>query len=702
MSPRLAIPQLVLCLLGNLAAARPLQTARELADVNRGRPCSETNFALTATLARPMQPIGNSILVLDDTGATSLILDSRLSQTPLAAGDLIDIRGDISYSSDGRARVTAREMKVLGHGTPPPILDTDIAGIMSGDYDFRLVRITATVQDAFVDEIDPRFFFLVLQQGGETIYAAAPRAAMRSDRQEELVGAVVTVTGDCDAYRQRIRRLMGRSVAMGSDCDIVVIRPASSNAYDVPDISSLRDVTPDEMHARGRHKTRGRVLVAWHGDTFLLKTDDKDIVRIETATKDLPNAGDEVEAVGFPETDVYNINLIRAKWRRLSPSAAPRAPDGPIPLVSARQLLSDERNWAKMNAERHGQLLRMEGLVRALPGIGNDNILYLESDRTLIAVDLSANPCAADGLEVGSRISVTGICVMKVDRFRPNAALPRVRGFTLVLRETDGITVLSKPSMWTPAVVWSVFGVMLAILCAAFGWNISLRRLAERRGRQLMRDEIATVKAKLQVEERTRLAAELHDTLAQNMTGISMEIEAANDLRGNAPKPMLDHLGIAAKALKSCRDELRNCLWDLRSQALEEQDMTTAILRTLQPHVNESNLAVRFNIPRTQLSDKTAHALLRIIRELVLNATRHGEATSVEVNGTIDNDKLRCCVADNGKGFDPQTAPGVLQGHFGIQGIHERIDELGGTFEITSTIGKGTRATITIPIPHKV
>ena len=129
--------------------------------------------------------------------------------------------------------------------------------------------------------------------------------------------------------------------------------------------------------------------------------------------------------------------------------------------------------------------------------------------------------------------------------------------------------------------------------------------------------------------------------------------------------------------------------------------MAKAVLKTLQPVVNDSRLTVRFNVPRTRLSDNTAHALLRVIRELVVNAIRHGNASSVKVAGTIDGDKLLCSVTDNGCGFDPDTAPGVLQGHFGLQGIQERINEIGGTFEITSAPSKGTKATISVPIPHE-
>ena len=179
-----------------------------------------------------------------------------------------------------------------------------------------------------------------------------------------------------------------------------------------------------------------------------------------------------------------------------------------------------------------------------------------------------------------------------------------------------------------------------------------------------------------------------------------MEIEAACDLRGDAPQPMLDHLDIAAKALKSCRNELRNSLWDLRSQALDEKSMTTAVLRTLQPHVSDSKLDVRFNVPRARLSDNTAHALLRVIRELVVNATRHGGATVVKVAGAIDEGRLLCSVTDNGTDFDPDRAPGVLQGRFGLQGIRERIAGLGGRFEISSAPGAGAKATIVVPLSH--
>ena len=164
---------------------------------------------------------------------------------------------------------------------------------------------------------------------------------------------------------------------------------------------------------------------------------------------------------------------------------------------------------------------------------------------------------------------------------------------------------------------------------------------------------------------------------------------------------MLKHLGIAARTLKSCRDELRNCLWDLRNRALEAKDINDAIRQTLTPHIAGVELVIRFNVPRARISDNTAHAILRIIRELTLNGIRHGKATKIWIAGSLDGAKLRFSVRDNGSGFNPKEAPGFSLGHYGLLGIRERIDAFEGEFRIDSTPGKGTKATITILAPQE-
>ena len=99
---------------------------------------------------------------------------------------------------------------------------------------------------------------------------------------------------------------------------------------------------------------------------------------------------------------------------------------------------------------------------------------------------------------------------------------------------------------------------------------------------------------------------------------------------------------------------------------------------------------------RKELHDNTAQALLRAIRELAVNAIRHGKATSIKVAGELDADGLRCSVRDDGCGFDPDSCPGVLQGHFGLQGVRERAAERCGEVRILTSPGHGTKVTVSI------
>ena len=142
-------------------------------------------------------------------------------------------------------------------------------------------------------------------------------------------------------------------------------------------------------------------------------------------------------------------------------------------------------------------------------------------------------------------------------------------------------------------------------------------------------------------------------------------------------------------------------MWDLRNQTLDDVTMDDAIRRTLAPHLAGASLSVRFEVDRELFSDTTALAILRIIRELTVNAVLHGRATAIKVAGCIENGRLMFSVADNGCGFDPDSAPGVEQGHFGLQGVAERAERLNGELMIRSTPYKGTKAQVSIIINRK-
>lgn len=270
-------------------------------------------------------------------------------------------------------------------------------------------------------------------------------------------------------------------------------------------------------------------------------------------------------------------------------------------------------------------------------------------------------------------------------------------GNWLITTKTDESAQVFKLPRYVTAINVSLFLIGLLILfLVVLAWNTLLRRIIDRRSRELTNERMASFTSSLKVEERTRLAVELHDTIAQTLAGVSLELDAARDFSHSNLETMKRHLDCASRTLTSCRNDLRNCMWDLRNQTLDDISMDEAIRRTLAPHLSGAVLSVRFSVDRELFSDNTALSILRIIRELTLNAIRHGHATDIKVAGCIEGDKLRFSVKDNGCGFNTASSPGVEQGHFGLQGVAERAEALGGEFSIESATGKGTHATVTI------
>ena len=300
-----------------------------------------------------------------------------------------------------------------------------------------------------------------------------------------------------------------------------------------------------------------------------------------------------------------------------------------------------------------------------------------------------------------SKVQVTGICIMEAEAWRPNSIIPKITDISVVVSNAEDVTVVEGPPWLTPARLIYAIIALTAVLLAIMAWNITLRTLVARRSRQLLKSEIAKADAQLRISERTRLAAELHDSVAQDLSGVSLQIDAAARLVDGDRDRLAKRLELASIALKSCRVELRNCLWELRNQALDEPDMKSAIEHSLSPYISDAHLAVRFDVRRSAISDNTAHALLSVIRELVTNALRHGEASQVKVSGSLGKNGLSCTVEDNGRGFDPGSCPGVAQGHFGLTGIRERLGPLHAKMEISSRPGKGTTVTISIPSTPK-
>ena len=350
----------------------------------------------------------------------------------------------------------------------------------------------------------------------------------------------------------------------------------------------------------------------------------------------------------------------------------------------------------------YGQTLTVKGTLKDyVADETGERRLLLAADGFSVQIDCSDARESIIDIEVGSFVAATGVCVIESDFWRPSAPFPKHKSLFLAARSSADIVVLARPPWWTPARLAVVIAALVLLMTAVLVWNVLLQKISDKKGRDLAAARFARSASELKVSERTRLATELHDSIVQNMTGAAMKLRAADKLFEANPDESRRQLALALKTLDSSRDEIRNCIWDLRNQMLDEPTMDKALRRVLSPHIGDTKLAVRFAVPRERFSENTAHAIICVIRELAINAVRHGKAKSLQVAGCVEDGKLLFSVKDDGCGFDAENAPGPEAGHFGLQGVQERIEAIGGTLEIQSGQGKGTKVSCCIPEPCK-
>jgi signal transduction histidine kinase len=252
---------------------------------------------------------------------------------------------------------------------------------------------------------------------------------------------------------------------------------------------------------------------------------------------------------------------------------------------------------------------------------------------------------------------------------------------------------LKKAPWWTfNRLLWALGIAMAAILLILVWTNLLRRRVAIQTkiiSRQVERSAIK--------DERQRIARELHDTLEQDLTGLSMQLENALDEIGMVNGPTNRSLTLVHKMLRHCRLEAHASVSDLRNPKLLLKALAEAMKESLEEKAQETGVSLDFIVegePRI-LRSTTQNHLLRIAREALNNAHRHGKASRVVCHLTYTAEGVTLEVEDNGSGFDSNQPPPA--GHFGLIGMRERANKIHGQFSLTSTPGKGTKIQIHMP-----
>ena len=633
----------------------------------------------------------------DETGRTTL---ANVTHKAVRIGDKIDIGLKAKKYPVGRRSLNSTGLKVVGSQYVPPPAKVTAMQVIQGECDYHDVVVEGLVTEAFTDEIDPLCRFVVLTANGYTLTVNTGYGDSGLTNETSLVGARVRVTGAVSPSPGCWRHFVERALnALGDGLGLTIVEPAPADIFAVPLLTVPDVADPRKLADMGLRRVTGRVLAVWQGSHFLLDGGRPGYPLLVSCAKSVtaPKYGDVVTAVGFPASDFFGLILSQSRWKPAAADSATHEQEAVV--LSARELLCDAKGRQQYQTPYYGQLLTLHGIVRNIVASSpSDARFHLDCDGFDIPIDVSARPDALDAIGIGYEVNVTGVCLMDINPWHPNAPFPHITGVTLVIRTPKDVAVTARPSWWTPQRLLGLIVGLFAALVGFFIWNRFLNRLVNRRSRQLLKEQVARASADLRVGERTRLAVELHDSLSQNLAGVACQITATKRAMALHPEQALPSLEKAERMLLSSRTELKRCLWDLRSDALEEPESSIAIAKTIGPVQGNARLVLRFSVPRSRLKDSTMHAILCIIRELCSNAVRHGQAKTLRIAGALDGNALVFSVADDGSGFDVAHAAGPESGHFGLTGIRERIEHLGGTASFSSSPETGTYTRISLPL----
>ncbi len=249
-------------------------------------------------------------------------------------------------------------------------------------------------------------------------------------------------------------------------------------------------------------------------------------------------------------------------------------------------------------------------------------------------------------------------------------------------------------SMWSefaPIAVGSL--LLLELVQIPFAWSLARKlRAGQQQRERLLQHAIDSSDA-----ERRRIASDLHDGVVQELTGVSMTLSAAT-LRGGATSPETV-MTSAGHQIRESVKSLRSLLVDIYPPNLHEEGLTSALADLLGSLHNRGVLTeLDVTIAENQLNPRTVSLLYRAAQESVRNVASHAGASRVAITVAADGDHAVLVVDDDGRGFDDTRLAAQTQaGHVGLRSLAGLLTDAGGSLEIRSAVGSGTRVEVRIP-----
>lgn len=646
-------------------------------------------------------PEGIAFVIHDDTEGIYVQGPANLV-AGLHRGDWLEIDG-VSDPGGFAPYVVAGDIRHLGSAPIPPPVPVTIEELNAGRMDAAWVEFTAIVRsvepktptDTGPPPPGTRYEF---RSGGSArdqeqkvkmkLASGSARVVIEVNggfKPEDYVDAEVRVRGLCFNLHNRNRQFVRPFVQVPRGVAVVIEKPPPADPFGgaprpVASLLQFEHLTAGHGH---REHIRGVVIHDRPGVALWVRDHDRSL-RVETIQTEALQPGDEVDVAGFPARGDYSAVLEDAVFRKRG-SAAPPAPHV---LTDVSDALQDDADLVELREARLTEVRRFPDNVTLTLDWGDMSVraqMHLPEDA----------PSPSDWLP-GSVVRVAGVCSVKTDGAGPLGGLWEPHSFQLLLRSPADLSVLQPPPWWNAErIVWVLSGFLVCAVASVGAVMLaSRRRLQDQERRRAMAEAEFTAI----LSERNRVAREIHDTLSQNLGAISVQLELARVHAKEINPDLRQHLGAAHRLARAALAEARDSIWNMRSQVLERVDLGQALDSILRQMTEGTGIAadMRIDGEARRLPPVVENNLLRIGQEAITNATRHARPRCIRVALTFDGRTVRLAVEDDGIGFTPGAPAAGDRRSFGLVGIRERVDLLGGRVSIDSAPGQGTRITVAV------